>query len=129
MRGNALHNSIASDTRDACSDLGIHSHLEYSIMINGRYLYLDVAAWLCDRLIAIEIETSLRHIDSTVAKARELGLELLIVVPRRKLRRQVANKLKKLYGRTLGKQPSVVLLDELKATLTRRITGDITANC
>jgi hypothetical protein len=129
MRGNALHNSIANDARDACSDLGIHSHLEYSIMINGRYLYLDVAAWLCDRLIAIEIETSLRHIDSTVAKARELGLELLIVVPRRKLRRQVANKLKKLYSRTLGKQPGVVLLDELKAMLTHRITGDITANC
>jgi hypothetical protein len=129
MRGNVLHNSIARDAGDICTQLAIRSRLEHSIKVNGRYLYLDVAAWVCGQMVAIEIETSIRRISNTVAKAMELGIELWIVVPRRKLRHQVANKLKKLDYDDFGITIKLLLLDELWQALRQKLSLNIAANC
>ena len=95
MRGKALHKYISQKTVEGLDSLGFEVSAEYPICLaNGGKDYIDLLVSCCAFDLAIEIETTPRNVLSNAAKANELGLQLWIVTPNKKISLAVARKLK-----------------------------------
>ena len=95
MRGKALHKYISQKTAEGLDALGFEVSAEYPICLaNGGKDYIDLVASCCAFDLAIEIETTPRNVLSNATKANELGLQLWIVTPNKKISSAVARKLK-----------------------------------
>lgn len=95
MRGKALHKYMAQEAAEALISLGFEISAEYPICLaNGGKDYIDLVASCCAFDLAIEIETTPRNVLSNATKANELGLQLWIITPNKKISSAVARKLK-----------------------------------
>ena len=128
MRGRVLHNCLAEDVKAVCDRKRIRSVMEYAVCLPSTTAYFDVAAWLANRFVAIEIETTVRHIDRTVAKARMAGVELWVVVPTRKLRGQIKNRLRRLGIRVKNGRFKLFLQSQVEQEFTNYLSLSTPAN-
>ena len=128
MRGKALHNYMASEIKAACDQLSVRSELEYAIRFDDVKVYFDIALWVKESFLVCEVETTLRNVIHNVQKAYAFGAELWIVVPTRKLRRQVANKLRRVELKPAGQEINLLLLNQFKQALTNKLLLSIAAN-
>ena len=95
MRGKTLHKYMAQRAAEGLHALGFEVSAEYPICLsNGGKDYIDLLASCCAFVLAIEIETTPRNVLSNASKATELGLQLWIVTPNKKISSAVARKLK-----------------------------------
>jgi len=128
MNQGILHDSYASDIHRMCAELAILSRTEYGVRVNGRCLSIDVAAWIANRFVAIEIETTVHHIDKTIAKVCMAGAELWIVVPTRKLRGQMRNKLRRLDLYTDNGRFKLLLQSQVEQEFANSLSQSTPAN-
>jgi hypothetical protein len=128
MRGKILHNALAGDVKAACDRQRIRSKTEYAVCLPSWTGYFDIAAWPANRFVAIEIETTVRHIDRTVAKAAGAGAELWVVVPTRKLRGQIRNRLKRLGIRAQKGRFKLFVQSQVEEALTNYLSQTTPAN-
>lgn len=128
MRGKALHNYMASEIKTACNQLSVRSELEYAIQFDGVKVYFDIALWVKESFLVCEVETTLRNVIHNVQKAHAAGVELWVIVPTRKLRRQVANRLGRIEIKPAGRQINLLLLDQFTQALTNKLSLSIVAN-
>jgi len=128
MRGKALHNYMASEIKAACNQLSVRSELEYAIRFDDVKVYFDIALWVKESFLVCEVETTLRNVIHNIQKAHAAGVELWIVVPTRKLRRQVASKLRRVELKPAGQEINLLLLNQFKQALTNKLSLSIPAN-
>ena len=80
--------------------------------------FLDLLVRRDDFLICIEVETSARYVLTNAAKAEQLNLPLIVIVPTRRIKKSIQNKLKKSGIRPAGCNIYILLLSQLKKELT-----------
>jgi hypothetical protein len=128
MRGKSLHNLIAERVRAELEGLG-EVHPEHKLSGNGTTTYVDLFFRRGLFVLAIEVETTIRHAIKNAGKAALVGVPLWIVVPHRRLKSAIANKTNNLGLRPSGQPIKILLLGTLRQTLTnylsRRIDGGI----
>ena len=94
MRGKAFHNQIVEQAEAIFSSRHWQTSTEHRYRKNGTTTYLDLFAVKGNLEIACEIETTARHAIDNAVKAQSTAIVLWIIVPTRKLRRQIKHKLK-----------------------------------
>ena len=119
LRGGQLHNYLVCEAEKIFRDAGFDTHQECpKKLASGELNFVDLLAEGNDFVICVEIETSPRHVLDNAAKARELNLSLMVIVPTRKVQKAVKSKLQ-----TAGINPRkhriyILLLSQLKQELT-----------
>lgn len=117
MRGGEFHNKIVEETKTIFNNHGWQVYTEYRYRKHNITTYLDLLAVRGDKQIACEVETTARHAVDNAAKALSAGLDLWIIVPSRKLCRQVKQNLPS-SGITTNRQSiKVLLLSQLEIEL------------
>ena len=128
MRGQFLHNYKAEWIRTQLIPYPVQVQLECRIKRNGITAYFDLLLQIRAALLAIEIETSARHIDDTAIKAAIIDIPLWVVVPTRRIRKQVERKLAHLNVAPGGESIKLLLLGQVEKELTIYLSLFITAN-
>jgi len=119
LRGGKLHNYLVLESEGIFRDAGFETYQEHPKKLpDGGLDFVDLLAEKKGFLICIEVETSARYILTNAAKAEQLGLPLVVVVPTRKVKRAVQNKLRKTDIRPGGCDIYILLLSQLKQELT-----------
>lgn len=118
MRGKAFHNQIATDAKAIFSHHGWQVYTEHRCRKNGVTTYFDLLAVKGDQTIACEIETTPRHAVDNVLKAQAVGVVLWIIVPTRRLRRQIERKLESSGIAENHQFVKTMLLTQLNTELT-----------
>lgn len=119
LRGGSLHNHLVCETEKIFRGAGFDTHQEYPKKLAGGGLdFVDLLAEGDDFVICVEIETSSRHVLDNAAKARELGLPLVVIVPTRKVQKAVNRKLKKAGINLKKDRIYILLLSQLEQELT-----------
>jgi hypothetical protein len=95
---------------------------------NGITAFFDLLLQIQAALLAIEIETSARHIHDTAIKAAIIDIPLWVVVPTRRIRKQVERKLAHLNVAPGGESIKLLLLGQVEKELTIYLSLFITAN-
>ena len=95
MRGGAFHNWMVCEVCEALAASGWEIETEYRYEKNGVVTFFDVYAVRDGREVAVEVETTARHVLDNVRKARAVGVEVLVVVPNRRLKCVVRKMLNK----------------------------------
>jgi hypothetical protein len=98
---------------------GWHTSTEHRFRANGTTTYIDLFAVHERYRLACEIETTSRHALDNAQKAQAVGIPLWFLVPTRKVKRQIANKLKTQELTPGGEPIKVLLLSELDNELAR----------
>ena len=119
MRGALFHNTIAEQAKAIFARHNWQVHTEYRYCTNGTTTYLDLLAVRADCRIACEVETTARHAVDNAAKALAAGIPLWVIVPSRRLRRQVERKLASLGISGNPKVVKVLLLCQLETEVMR----------
>lgn len=128
MRGKTLHNLIAKKTRDEVEGFFDSVDSEYRISNQRATTYVDLFARKDSIVLAIEIETTVRHAVDNAIKAAIVGVPLWVIVPTRRLKLELNRKLKDLAIRS-GNQPiKILLLGQLRKELTNYLSLFIPAN-
>ena len=115
MRGALFHNTIAEQAKAIFIRHGWQVHTEYRYRNNGTTTYLDLFAARADYEIACEVETTARHAVDNAAKALAAGIPLWVIVPSRRLRRQIERNLASSGICGNGKAVKILLLCQLEA--------------
>jgi len=114
MRGNPFHNKLVKDAERIFSDLGWQTDTEQMFCVDGITTYFDLFARASLLQVACEIETTCRHAIDNLKKAQAIRMPLWIIVPTRRIQRQIRRDIeyKPVYS---GNEPvAVILPDELK---------------
>ena len=93
MRGGAFHNWMVERVVEMFLSYGWEVETEFCCRRNGVVTFFDVYAVKDGREVAVEVETSIRHVVDNVLKAWAVGVEVWIVVGRRRLKRMVGERL------------------------------------
>ena len=110
LRGGKLHNYLVLESENILQGKGFETYQEHPEKLpDGSIDYIDLLAKREGFLVCIEVETSARYVLTNVAKAEQLGLPLVIVVPNRKVKTSIQNKLNK-PKISSGRSPVYVLL-------------------
>lgn len=117
MRGGAFHNMIVATTRDIFIRSGWHAYTEYPYQSNRVRTYLDLFAIRGGDRLACEIETTARHAVDNAVKAQVVNVPLWIVVPSRKIQRQITHKLQTQNLVSHNQSIPVLLLGQLERQL------------
>ncbi len=118
MRGGAFHNKVVEEAKTVFSEHGWQVFTEHRYRKNGTTTYLDLLAVRGNKKIACEIETTSRHAVDNAVKALSAGIDLWVIVPSRRLRRQVKHKLISSGLDTGHKNVRILLFCQLEAELT-----------
>jgi hypothetical protein len=119
MRGGVLHNHLARQAGVIFHQAGFQVWYEYPVRLhNGHLDFVDLIIQQGDCQICIEIETTARHVIDNVIKAKQAYLPLWIVVPNLKVQHAVTAKLADTELRPGGLRIYILLLGQLKQTLT-----------
>lgn len=119
LRGDSLHNFLVLEAENILQDEGFETFCEHPEKLpDGRTDFIDLLARRGDFLICVEVETTARRALVNVAKAQQLGLPLIIIVPNRSVRKSVQNKLDKAGIRPGGHAIYILLLSQLKQEVT-----------
>jgi hypothetical protein len=119
MRGDPFHNRLAEKARTTFEHFRWRVSTEHRFQANGTTTYFDLFAENRRHKLACEIETTARHAMDNAQKAQAVGIPLWFVVPTRKVKRQIADKLKTRNLTPGGKQIKMLLLGELENELAR----------
>ena len=93
MRGGAFHNKMVEEVASVLVVQGWKVETEFCLRSNGVVTFFDVYAIKDGREIAVEVETSARHVVDNVKKAQAVGVEVWIVVPSRRVKRAAERRL------------------------------------
>ena len=118
MRGGAFHNKVVEEAKTVFSEHRWQVFTEHRYRKNGTTTYLDLLAVRGNKKIACEIETTSRHAVDNAVKALSADIDLWVIVPSRRLRRQVEHKLISSGLDTRHKNIKVLLFCLLEAELT-----------
>ena len=119
LRGGRLHNHLVCEAEKIFRDAGFDTHQEYpKKLASGELNFVDLLAEGDDFVICVEIETSSRHVLDNAAKARELDLPLMVIVPTRKVQKAVKSKLETAGIRPKKHRIYILLLSQLKQEVT-----------
>ena len=80
---------MVEELKSAFLSHGWKVETEFFCRRNGVTTFFDVYAVKGRREVAVEVETSVRHVVDNVRKAQAVGIDVWIVVPSRKLQRVV----------------------------------------
>jgi hypothetical protein len=128
MHGQFLHNYKAEWIRTKLIPYPVQVRLECRIQRNGMTAYFDLLLQRQAALLAIEIETSARHIDDTAIKAAVIDIPLWIVVPTRRIRKQAQHKLAHIDVMPGGEPIKLLLLGQVEKEVMNYLSLFITAN-
>ena len=118
LRGDTLHNYLVLETECIFQQEGFDTYQEHpQCLPDGSLDFLDLLVRRDDFLICIEVETSARYVLANAAKAERLGLPLIVIVPTRRIKKSVQNKLEKSGIRPAGCNIYILLLSQLKQEL------------
>ncbi len=119
MRGRIFHNFLVALTVATFRQMGFEVLIEYALYLaDGRADYVDLLAWRENYTAICEIETTARHALENLAKAKLLNLPLWIIVPNRKVRLEVGNKLMRAGCNPEKDSFQISMPDELPQRLT-----------
>lgn len=119
LRGSQLHNYLVCETEKIFQGAGFGTHQEHpKKLADGGLNFVDLLAEGDDFVICVEIETSSRHVLDNAAKASELNLPLIVIVPTRKVQKAVKSKLKKAGIKPKKYLIYILLLSQLEQELT-----------
>ena len=121
LRGDAFHNFLVSEAAQAFRQAGFEVTTECALRLrSGEKDYVDILARHTQKHLTVccEVETSVRYTLVNAAKAEELGLPLVVVVPNHKLRYAVLRKLARRSGRSGRRGIQVLLLSGLRQRFT-----------
>ena len=109
MRGNPFHNTIAHQAEAIFVRLNWHVSVEYYFTAEEITGFFDLLATKEQYRLACEIETTPRHAVDNAIKAQKAHTPLWFIVPTKKLKDQIAYRLKTLNIMS-GKKPIKILL-------------------
>ncbi len=119
LRGGKLHNYLVLESECILQDAGFETHQEHPKKLpDGGLDFIDLLVQRGNCLICIEVETSARHVLTNAAKAQQLELPLIVIVPTRKVKKAVQNKLSNSAIKPAGCDIYILLLSQLKQELT-----------
>jgi len=128
VRGDPLHKYQAEYLGGISRSFPVMTYIEYPKRKNDITDFLDVFIELGPFQLAIEIETTRRHLLDNARKAHALGIPVWFVVPTRKLRTQALKMLKPLNLRPGGQAIKVFLLAPAAKELKDLLSSIILAN-
>lgn len=117
MRGKEFHNKIVKDAESILNIHGWQVFTEHCYRKNGITTYFDLLAVKGNQEIACEVETTSRHAVDNALKAQTAKVALWIIVPTRKLRRQIERKLKSSAVIKNPKSIKTILLSQVNTEL------------
>ena len=121
LRGGKLHNYLVIESESILQDAGFETYQEHPKKLSdGGVDFIDLLAKKGDFMICIEVETTARYVLTNTAKAEQLGLPLIVIVPTRKVRKAVRNKLKQSTISPGGCGIYILLLAQLKQELMNK---------
>lgn len=119
LRGGKLHNYLVTESEGILQNAGFETYQEHPKKLSdGGVDFIDLLAEKEGFLACIEVETSARYVLINAAKAEQLGLPLMVVVPTRKVKRAVQNKLSKTAIKPGGRDIYILMLAQLKQEVT-----------
>ncbi|AQQ70919.1 hypothetical protein SMSP2_01282 [Limihaloglobus sulfuriphilus] len=118
LRGGKLHTHLALQTESLLNRAGFETRLEHPEKLpDGRLDFVDILARRGEAMIFVEIETTPRYVLTNAAKAERLGIPLIIVVPSKKVQKEVKARLRCSGLRPGGEQICILLLNHLNKEL------------
>lgn len=119
LRGESLHNYLVLESEGILQGAGFETHQEHPQKLpDGGLDFVDLLAKKAGLIVCIEVETSARHVLTNAAKAEQLGLPLIVIVPTRKIQKSVQNKLSSSTIKPAGCDIYILLLSQLRQELT-----------
>ena len=119
LRGDKLHNYLVVESENILQGGGFETSQEHPKKLpDGSLDFIDLFAKRDNCLICIEVETSARRVLINAAKAEQLRLPLIVIVPTRKIKKSVQNKLGKSTIKPAGCDIYILLLSQLEQELT-----------
>ena len=119
LRGGELHNHLVCTAEGILHEAGFTTHQEHPQKLSdGRLDFIDLLAQRDDFVLCIEVELSARYVISNAAKAQQLNLPLIVVVPTKRVQKAVRKKLAKTNLRPGGHRICIPLLRQLKQEVT-----------
>lgn len=119
LRGGNLHNYLVLESEGILQDAGFDTHQECPRTLpDGALNFIDLLAERDGFIVCIEVETSARHVLTNAAKAEQLELPLVVIVPTRKVKKAVQNKLNNSSIRPGNRDIYILMLTQLKQELT-----------
>ena len=119
LRGGNLHNYLVLESEGILQSAGFDTHQECPKKLpDGCLDFVDLLAEREGFVVCIEVETSARHVLRNAAKAELLGLPLVVIVPSRKVKQAVQNKLNNSNIRPGNHDIYILMLAQLKQELT-----------
>ena len=129
LRGGWLHNHLVFETDKILRGRGfITSRESPQKLPDGKLDFVDILAEKDGIMICFEVETTVRYVLTNAAKARQLGLPLIVVVPNKKVKKAVADKLKNSISATQNESICILLLSQLNKELSNYLSKSIVAN-
>ncbi|MFC1675947.1 hypothetical protein ACFL3G_02655 [Planctomycetota bacterium] len=122
MRGDTLHNFIATGTEMTAGRFFASVGTEYQFTRSGVTTYFDVFAWQGCIALGLEVETTLRHAIDNAKKAATVDVPLWVIVPTRKLKLELIRRLESLELRPGGEPVNVLLLGQLERMLVNYLS-------
>lgn len=119
LRGGTLHNHLVLEAGKIFQKAGFTTIPEYPQHLpNGQLDFIDLLAQQGPYLICVEVETSARNVLVNVAKADQLKLPLIILVPNRKIQKAVRKRLESSSQTTEKLSIKILLLGQLQKEVT-----------
>jgi hypothetical protein len=129
LRGGALHNYLVFETENIFKRAGFTTQQEYPQRLpDGQLDFIDLLVQKGNYMICIEIETSARNVLTNAAKADQLGLPLIVIVPNRNVKMAVRKKLAQVQITTKKRRIYILLLSEVEKGFTKYIPLFSSAN-
>ncbi len=117
MRGKLFHNMIVQKAKVVFTEHNWQVQTECCIKKAGTNYYFDLLATKGRYEIACEIETTRRHAIDNALKASIVDIQLWFVVPTQNIRKQIADKLKRISITPANMPTKILLLDQLEQEL------------
>lgn len=113
MRGNPFHNKIAQEAQTIFICQNWQVFTEYGYKVDGSTTYFDLFATKGCHKLACQIETTSRHVIENALKAQVVSIPVWFIVPNRKVRKQIVNKLNRNRIRLNKERLNLLLLSNL----------------
>jgi hypothetical protein len=119
LRGGTLHNHLVLVTENTFKAAGFKTQQECPQRLpDGRLDFIDILAQKGNCVVCIEVETSARYVLTNAAKADQLGMPLIVVVPNRTVKMAVQKKLARDQTASGGVPIYILLLSQVEKEVT-----------
>ena len=129
LRGGAFHNRLVKRCANTLQDAGFTVVLECPVKVaEGGTNFIDIMAWRGPVMVACEVETTPRNVVVNARSALALGLPLCLVIPNRRVRSAVINRLRRRLAGANWRRIWILLPDEVSQVVTNCISSFPSAN-